>query len=110
VVISNTACDTDSTSFLNAANIISSLSGGYYQAGLADEMVGGTYNFCVNIWAATKFKSVTGLNFVVHECLATTITSTVTTETTQTVLLSSADKRFKIAEYTQTDPLCLAVY
>jgi len=64
-----------------------------------NKIVPGNYEFCLEVWAGTKKKEVSGLNLVISECPAV-ITSTVLTVTTQTVTFDAADPRFKISEHT----------
>jgi len=73
---------------------------------LKDETVTGTHNIRVEISAGSKRQDIIGLKLVITECGEDTISSTVTTVTSQTVLIDVTDLKFKIAAYAQTDSQC----
>jgi len=64
-VIKNANCSALSTDFKNAANIISSLSGGFYKAELMDESVTGTHIICVEVHAGSLSITLPNKKFIV---------------------------------------------
>jgi len=72
-----------------------------------DKTVLGTHDFCVEVWAGTKKKEVSGLKLNV--CSPSTIISANAIVTTQQANVGGSEMRFRVPEYTNSDSNCPVV-